>query len=176
MNNLKRRLIIIKKHLKRHNDIYVINGLTFIVAILFFEIVKKHEVLIPVFATGLSISFGLRQYKIENDKIFKELFLMFNKKYDEEFNNTLNRIERNSREVSDLQLTTEEIEIVIDYLNFCSEEYLWYVKGRIDENVWTAWENGMKYYLDIRPIRIIVDSQKAQKDSYYGLFEKLKIK
>jgi hypothetical protein len=29
---------------------------------------------------------------IENDKIFKELFISFNQKYDEKFNNSLNEI------------------------------------------------------------------------------------
>ena len=62
---------------------------------------------------------------------------------------------------------------VIDYLNFCSEEYLWYDNGRIPENVWQSWENGMLYFLNLKPINQIVQSQNKQKNSYYGLFEKL---
>jgi len=62
---------------------------------------------------------------------------------------------------------------VIDYLNFCSEEYLWYTKGRIPDMVWTSWENGMIYFFNLPPINGIIISQNSQKTSYYGLFDKI---
>jgi hypothetical protein len=125
--------------------------------------------------TGISISLGIRQYKIENDKMFKELFTDFNTKYDEKFNNQLNSIEEKAMNNSNYVLTSVEKEIIIDYLNLCAEEYLWYKKGRIDHLAWIAWENGMKHYLLINSIMECVKSETPQKDSYYGLFEKLKI-
>lgn len=63
--------------------------------------------------------------------------------------------------------------MIIDYLNFCSEEYLWYRKGRISEIVWQSWENEMLYFLNLEPINNVIQTQKEQKTSYYGLFEKL---
>jgi len=39
--------------------------------------------------------------------------------------------------------------LLFDYLNFCGEEYLWKTKGRIPENVWNFWENGMIYYFKL---------------------------
>ncbi|MBK8516192.1 MAG: hypothetical protein IPL55_07840 [Saprospiraceae bacterium] len=63
--------------------------------------------------------------------------------------------------------------IIIDYLNLCAEEYLWYKKGRIDTEVWSAWKAGMIYYFKQDAFKDDIEKQKVQKDSYYGLFEVL---
>ena len=165
----------LRKHLKRYSDLYLINILTIISGIIFYCFDRKPEIPIAIFATGISISFGFRQYKIENDKMFKELFQSFNEKYDFKFNNELNNIEQKTKEDSNYKLTEKQISLIMDYLNLCAEEYLWYTKGRIDETVWKSWEKGMKFYINIKSIKKVVETQKAQKDSFYGLFEKLKI-
>jgi hypothetical protein len=162
--------------LKKHPDLLFINGLSIIISlIIYYQFEKKPEIPIAIIATGISITFGLRQYNIENDKMFKELFSSFNHKYDEKFNNTLNLIDNESVKNKNFQLSDEMIFILNDYLNLCAEEYLWYKKGRIDESVWKSWENGMKYYFKIAIINDFVKNQTNQKDSYYGLFEKLKL-
>jgi hypothetical protein len=165
----------LRKHLKRYSDLYLINILTIISGIVFYFFDRKPEIPIAIFATGISISFGFRQYKIENDKMFKELFQTFNEKYDLKFNNELNNIEQITKKDSNYNLTEMQVALVMDYLNLCAEEYLWYTKGRIDETVWKSWEKGMKFYINIKSIKKVVETQKAQKDSFYGLFEKLKI-
>ena len=69
--------------MKKYFDIIIINLLALAIGlILYFYLGKSIEILSMVVATGISISFGIRQYKIENDKIFKELFTGFNEKYD----------------------------------------------------------------------------------------------
>ncbi|WPO77225.1 hypothetical protein [Flavobacterium sp. KACC 22761] len=161
--------------MKKYTDIFLINSIAIMVAMLFYYLLnEKPEIPIAIIATGISISFGIRQSMIENDKIFKELFISFNQKYDEKFNNLLNEIVTKNIGNSEYQLTQNEVKLVKDYLNFCAEEYLWYSKGRIDESVWLSWENGMKYYLCNSSILPFVIKEKKQKDSYYGLFEKLK--
>lgn len=165
----------LRKHLKRYSDLYLINILTIISGIIFYCFDRKPEIPIAIFATGISISFGFRQYKIENDKMFKELFQSFNEKYDLKFNNKLNKIEQKTKEDLNYELNKKQIALIMDYLNLCAEEYLWYTKGRIDETVWKSWEKGMKFYINIKSIKKVVETQKAQKDSFYGLFEKLKI-
>ncbi|PBI88434.1 hypothetical protein BSF41_25620 [Flavobacterium sp. ACN2] len=161
--------------MKKYTDILLINSIAIIVAMLLYYLLnEKPEIPIAIIATGISISFGIRQSMIENDKIFKELFISFNQKYDEKFNNLLNEIVAKNIDNNEYQLTPNEIKLVRDYLNFCAEEYLWYSKGRIDESVWLSWENGMKYYLCDSSILPFVVKEKKQKDSYYGLFEKLK--
>ena len=162
--------------MKKFIDIICINVLTLLIGLLsYYTLGKKTEVLTAIIVAGVSISYGVRQLKIENDKIFKELFTYYNKKYDEKFNDELSRIEQKTILNKDYELTEIETKLIIDYLNLCAEEYLWFQKGRIDNSVWLAWENGMKYYLKIEPIKKCFEKEKAQKNSYYGLFEKLKI-
>lgn len=123
----------------------------------------------------ISISFGLRQYKIEDDRIFKDLFSDFNSKYDNKFNDKLNEIKNKCRD-SNYCLDNEEINLVIDYLNFCSEQYLWHTKGRIDKKVWKAWKCGMAHYiLDVSQIRRIADEERLSSvgESYYGFLDEL---
>jgi hypothetical protein len=147
--------------------------LSLITAILLYKLLNvKIEVLGAIIATGISLSFGIRQYKIENDKMFKELFQEFNLKYDKKFNKTLNKIDKKIKR--DLSVSIDKKrDLIIDYINFCSEEYLWYKKKRIPLDVWTSWKKGMLYFLNLPPIKEIVLEQYCQKDSYYGLFDEL---
>ncbi|SHM40878.1 hypothetical protein [Flavobacterium xanthum] len=158
---------------KRYSDLLLINVGTLVISIcLFYFLGNKLEIIGAVLATGISISIGVRQYKMENDKMFKELFESFNKKYDCKFNNKFNEIDELLSKDANFTLKDEKDRLlIIDYLNFCSEEYLWYTKGRIPEIVWDSWENGMLYFLNLSPINQIIQNQKAQKNSYYGLFE-----
>ena len=163
-----------KNWFKGYSDLIFINLFTLIIGlILFYCLGNKIEIIGAVLATGISLSFGVRQYKMENDKMFKELFENFNNRYDIKFNNKLNEIDAIYKMDKDLEIKENDRLLIIDYLNFCSEEYLWYDKGRIPENVWQSWENGMLYFLNLKPINQIVQSQNKQKNSYYGLFEKL---
>lgn len=158
----------VKRQLSKliHVDIYVINLIGLIFGIyLYYELGEKVEIIGACLASTISISVGLRTYKIEDDKIFKDLFESFNKKYDEKFNDTLNRLNDEGTEIDD--------KLVIDYLNFCAEEYLWFKKGRIPYNVWTAWRAGILFHLRKKRLASIVDKEKKQRDSYYGLFDNL---
>lgn len=157
--------------LKKYWDILLINLLALGIGLLFYFCNNENiEVLSVIVATGISLSFGIRQYKIENDKIFKELFISFNEKYDSRFNNTLNHI---LEQDADYKLSAIEQVLINDYLNLCAEEYLWYKKGRIGAIVWKSWESGMIYYMNIPSINQFILLQKNQKDSYYGLFNRL---
>ena len=163
-----------KNWLKTYSDLIFINLFTLVISLLlFYYLGNKIEIIGAVLATGISLSFGVRQYKMENDKMFKELFENFNNKYDIKFNNKLNEIDAIYKIDSNLVIEENDKLLIIDYLNFCSEEYLWYSKGRIPEIVWQSWENGMLYFLNLEPINKIIQTQKEQKVSYYGLFEKL---
>lgn len=167
----------IYSYLKLNIDLIIINLFFLIISILFYLLSnQKFEVIGAILATGISLSFGIRQYKIENDKMFKELFQEFNKKYDKKFNDKLNEIDCQFRLNNQYTISNREDRgLIIDYLNLCSEEYLWYSKGRIPEKVWKAWKAGMLYFLSLPPIKKIIKEQFNQKDSYYGLFEELKL-
>jgi len=162
--------------MKKNYDFIWINLLTLVLGIIaFYSFDKKFEVFYAILATGISISIGYRHYKIENYKLFKELFTEFNEKYDTKFNNELSKIHNQYMVNPNYQLTENDNQLVIDYINLCAEEYLWYTKGRIDESVWKNWENGMKFYLNIEPIKKCFINEESQKDSYYGLFSRLNI-
>lgn len=160
----------IKRQLSKliHVDIYVINLFGLVIGIyLYYKLGEKVEIIGACLATTISISVGLRTYKIEDDKMFKDLFESFNKKYDEKFNESLNEIDDKTENIDD--------KLIIDYLNFCSEEYLWFRKKRIPYKVWTAWREGILFHLRKKPIKTILDKEKKQRDSYYGLFDNLGI-
>ncbi|MDO6739448.1 hypothetical protein [Wenyingzhuangia sp. 2_MG-2023] len=160
--------------MKKYADIIFINLISMIIGILLFYFTnEKVEVLGAIIATGISLSLGTRQYKTENDKIFKELFTEFNTKYDLRFNDNLEEIIKLSELNENYQLSPENEKLIVDYLNFCAEEYLWKTKGRIPKEVWNSWENGMVYYFNKEIINKEIVKQRRQRDSYYGLFEKI---
>lgn len=162
--------------MKNYWDIIIINLTSILLALwTYYYFDGKPEMPIAILATGISASFGIRQYKIENDKMFKELFQAFNEKYDVKFNNALNLIVDKHQANDHYELDGDEKTLLIDYVNLCAEEYLWYKKGRIDADVWFAWEHGMRYYFKLKPISVCIEKEKTQKESYYGLFEKLNL-
>ncbi len=164
-----------KKHFLKYLDLYIIVFTSLLGIAIFCFLDRKFELLITIFGVGISISFSLRQSQIENDKMFKELFIMYNEKYDKKFNNCLNEIDEDVSKNSNYELSEKQKPIVIDYLNLCAEEYLWYTKGRIDKLAWNSWERGMNYYLNISAIKKFIQNEKKQKDSYYGIFEYLEL-
>jgi hypothetical protein len=164
-----------RKYFIRYIDILIILITGIITYWIYCHYRENIEVPIAFFGVGISIAFSLRQYRIENDKMFKELFVMYNDKYDRKFNNSLNKIVRKTKEDINYKLNKKEIPIITDYLNMCAEEYLWYTKGRIDPEAWKSWERGMKFYLFQTPIKRHIENEQVQKDSYYGIFEYLKI-
>jgi hypothetical protein len=160
--------------MKKYADIILINVISMIIGIGFYYLTgEKIEVLGAIIATGISLSLGIRHYKTENDKLFKELFTEFNDRYDLTFNDALEEIIIKSEQNAGYKLSSENEKLIIDYLNLCAEEYLWKTMGRIPNEVWNAWENGMVFYLNNPIINKVVILQKRQKDSYYGLFEKI---
>ena len=138
------------------------------VGFIFISQLKVSETVIISLA-GIIITFliGFYNYEIENDRLFKELFLEFNSKYDQKFNNRLNQIVENDKFNVELDKS-----LIVDYLNFCAEEYLWNSKGRIDKKVWLSWRNGMEYFFKNENIKnVIIEEIRSNKESYYGFFE-----
>ena len=112
------------QNIKRNLGFIFINVLSLLIAIFLFSKNEKIEILTAVLAIGISLSIGMKQLQIENDKMFKELFSQFTCKYDTKYNNELIRITNKSENLTDVEKL-----FLTDYLNFCSEEYLWYSKN-----------------------------------------------
>lgn len=113
---------------------------------------------------------GLLNYWLQRDKVMQELFTSFNARYDR-LNDGLLAIAK-GRPLAD---TIDPEHIVVDYLNLCAEEYFWYMRGRIDKDIWRAWLKGMHAWMQVDAIRAIVRKEAAIEDSYYGLFNVLDV-
>jgi hypothetical protein len=112
----------------------------------------------------LSSIYLIQKHDLEYIQSFKDLFNMLNKRYDF-MNEKLNKIVLKK---SHLKLTQDEINTINDYLNLCSEEYLYYKKGFIYREVWKTWCNGIRYFIDNDRIRKYCDKEFSL-NSYYGL-------
>lgn len=114
--------------------------------------------------------FGILRQNIDDDKVFRELFIAFNSRYSNKTNDLLNTLRiGNINEINE----SEKL-LIIDYFNLCSEEYLWYKKGRIPSIVWKAWESGILVNLSIPIVKdlfLVETKEEKQKMSYYGFTE-----
>lgn len=116
---------------------------------------------------GITAYLGILKQTIESDKVFRELFIAFNSRYSDQTNDLLNKL----RIESNYNLNINEKLIIIDYFNLCSEEYLWYLKGRIPSKVWEAWLAGIIVNLKIPKVKELFENEtrtKIQKNSFYG--------
>ncbi len=134
---------------------------------------KEFESGIASLVLYFGILYNVLVYKISVDKFFKELFNEFNKRFDK-MNENLNLIAAGKFvEVFGSRKTKEDI--IIDYLNLCSEEFYWFKKGRIDFKVWKSWKEGMLFYLRNENFKATIEYQKKERNSYYGLYDELKL-
>lgn len=100
-------------------------------------------------------------YRINEDQSFRDLFREFNKRFDG-LNESLNEI------IGDSFDSRHEKRVIQDYLNLCSEEYLWKKKDRIPKKVWEAWQEGMLNYLNSPKIEAYFEKERKYDKSYYG--------
>jgi len=158
---------------KRNTEL-ILASAGFIIVIGYYLIFGMDDkIFLGLIGTVATLYFGSIKYRIENDKLFKELFQEFNSRYDNRFNDLINELKYdNGRE-----LNKKERNLIIDYLNLCSEEYLWRSKNRIPKNVWDSWKAGIKENLDIKQVRDIYENEISSingRNSFYGLVEELK--
>lgn len=111
----------------------------------------------------LSVAYFLQKQKLEEMRLFREIFKECNARYDA-MNDELAEIGM----LPPKSLSTMQIRRVIDYLNLCGEEYLYYKRGYIEPSVWQAWENGMKNVVLAPSINDVWQKEKGN-GSYYNL-------
>jgi hypothetical protein len=120
--------------------------------------------LAAVAAGVFAFAFGVQKQHLEEMKWFKELFQQFNLRYDA-LHEDLNRI---YKQPPNLPLEEHEIKTLFKYFNLCGEEHLYFDKGFICEEAWTAWYNGMRLFRQNPRIRKLWNDELGA-DSYYGL-------
>lgn len=137
-----------------------------IIIVLAIRTMQIEEKLLALFApfAGIALTaiYFVQKQKLEEMKLFKELFTEFNERYARQ-NDKLSDI-KSSKIINSDELN----KILDDYFNLCSEEYLFYKEGRIHNEAWGSWCRGMKEHLSSDVINSYWE--KAQKEnSYYGL-------
>lgn len=121
------------------------------------------KIVVTLISVAFSFTYFVQKQKLEEMKLFKELYGEFNARYDD-LNESLNRI---LRDKSGKKLEPDELDILYNYFNLCGEEYFYYRQGYIYPKVWKAWRNGMKiFYANERIRKTWADELK--NDSYYG--------
>lgn len=131
----------------------------------FFSVREREDLnlLLTILGGLISFFYFVQKQQLEELGHFKELFKYFNEKYDD-LNEKLNEI---AGADENKELAKEEIDTLYDYFNLCAEEYLYYAKGYIYPEVWTAWCNGMEFFLRDKRIQNLWANEDSA--SYYGL-------
>ncbi len=124
--------------------------------------IRESQTLLAILGGLFSLAFFVQKQKLDELKLFRELFVGFNKKYDE-LNEDLARIAAEERSI-----VGKDLQVVVDYLNLCAEEYFWYRQGLIPEIVWTSWCKGMDIYFS-KDAFASIWATECSTDSYYGL-------
>lgn len=130
---------------------------------------ENYELTIYLTLMGGLISFFyfIQKHQLDELNLFKELFTEFNIRYDRMNENLNELVSRKPNKLED-----KDKDLLNNYFNLCSEEYLYYKKGYIYEEVWKAWRNGMQSFFNIEVIKKYwLDEEKS--NSYYGLTYKI---
>lgn len=135
------------------------------------DIIAAYIQAVPAAAIALAaLLISFNQNRLEKRKAQRDLFEKFNQRFNS-LNEDLNAIRAGSFAAT-AQKSAESV--VQDYLNLCSEEYLWRKRGFVDEEVWSAWLSGIHYYLKSPAIlKVFVREQKTAPYSYYGFFKEV---
>ncbi len=123
----------------------------------------RSELLLSLVGALAAFVYFLYRRHLDETKLFKELFVEFNARYDGR-NEELNRI-KDAPETKPVE--PEEQKVLFDYFNLSAEEYLFYKAGYIDEEVWQSWLRGMAYFASSsRVLRLW--REEIGEQSYYG--------
>ena len=136
-----------------------------ILAVISFTLFKKepdYKAVATLLGVLLSLFYFLQKQRLEEMKLFREIFAECNKRYDD-LNESLGLIVNGNNEQ---ELTLKERQTLIDYFNLCGEEYLYYQQGYILPSVWDAWRKGMSWYLDNERISRLWQEER-KTESYY---------
>lgn len=123
-----------------------------------------YKTILSIVGGILSFIYFVQRQKLEEMRLFKELFTEFNERYDA-LNKSLNKIVMEKDFNKDFN--KEDIDILYSYFNLCGEEYFYYKKGFIYPKVWKAWRNGMKIFYQNKKIRETW-ADELETNSYYG--------
>ena len=97
------------------------------VIIILFVLREPLTTFVTVMGSLLSVAYFLQKQKLEEMRLFRELFKECNGRYD-----AMNEALASIANKGDVELSSEERLKVVDYLNLCGEEYLYFRRGYIE--------------------------------------------
>lgn len=125
---------------------------------------KDHpELLVTVLGAVATFAYFLYNQHREETRLFKELFMAFNGRYDN-LNHALNDI---ISAPPKQELSPEQRDDLFKYFNLCAEEHFFYKAGYIDSDVWGSWYRGMKVFFKHPLVRDLWELD-CEADSYYN--------
>jgi hypothetical protein len=139
-------------------------GAATIVLIVYLLVPPAHQstsVLLTVIGGLGSLGFYFHRRHAEDARFVKELLTDFNERYDKLNNDLQSAIWRSAQFEEETKLQ------FIKYFNLCAEEWLFRRAGYIYEEVWDAWQKGMKQYAS-DPRVVELWKKEEATDSYYG--------
>jgi hypothetical protein len=123
----------------------------------------RAEILISAIGGVAGLTYFLYRQHLDETKLFKELFVEFNSRYDA-LSDGLNVILFGPTEGL---LSADEREQLFGFFNLCAEEFFFYKAGYIDQHVWESWYRGMGVFFK-HPRILALWEQDCKADSYYG--------
>jgi len=120
--------------------------------------------------------FNTVNLKISRQKMEKDLFSEFNKRYDD-LNDSLTKLE-GIETIEELKATPSKIEnktmyiVLIDYFNLCAEQYYWKKQKKFSTQIWSAWQNGMQFYFDTYPVVMKLWTDQTKNNNYKSFYLK----
>lgn len=155
----------------KKNIISLIAFILFLVTSLFYKNCNNpdNELFLGIIGSIATLYFGIIKYQIESDKFRLDLIKSFNVRYNDKLNDVFNKLNDNNR-VESNDFSKDDRCTIIDYFNLCAEEYYWYKRNRIPEDIWAAWLFGINKNLSKPGIKKLFDEEiKEFGISYYGL-------
>jgi len=151
-------------HNKRWYPLIFLIGFAIVIAVwLRFAAGHRPELLVSAIGGLAGCTYFLYRQHLDEAKLFKELFVEFNARYDA-LSDGLNAILFGP---TDGLLSADEREHLFGFFNLCAEEYFFYKAGYIDHHVWGSWYRGMNVFFKHQRIRALWE-QDCKADSYYG--------
>jgi hypothetical protein len=122
-------------------------------------------------AAIIATAFAFIKYKLERDRMRKELFSEFNQRY--------SLINHKLFEISQIASLNDFIEhenyiqlydAAMDYFNLCAEENLWRTKRRIHKDVWKSWQKGMNDWMKCSIVLRTLWIQETKNTGYISYY------
>ncbi|MDM1383507.1 MULTISPECIES: hypothetical protein [Myroides] len=135
------------------------------------EVISKIASALATISAAIIAAYIAKRYQqgnldLSREKMEKELFTEFNRRYDE-LNDSLLMLD-DSMTIDDLKDTPSKIEnktlynVIVDYFNLCAEQHYWKQNKRISNKIW----KGMMHYFNSFPVVRELWKDEIEGDGY----------